>query len=138
MFNIEEWLPFLLAKTHQHTLTLMRSALDEFKLTPPQFVTLAFLWRRDGINQQELGTLMNVDRTTISGLLERLERLELVQRGQDPRDRRSWVIFVTKKGKALKEKLLPKLDHVSKEISRTLTLKEQETLIKLLNKIRLA
>jgi len=138
VFNIEEWLPFLLAKAHQHTHTLMRSALDDFKLTPPQFVTLAFLWRRDGINQQELGTLMNVDRTTISGLLERLERLELVQRGQDPRDRRSWVIFVTKKGKALKEKLLPKLDRVSKEISRTLTLKEQETLIKLLNKIRLA
>jgi len=135
--NIEEWLPFLLAKAHQYTYTLLRSELEKYKLTPPQFVTLAFLWRRDGLYQQELGNLMNVDRTTIGGILERLEKLELVQRGQDPRDRRSTVIFVTKKGKALKEQILPTLEKVNTEINRTLSLEEQETLVKLLNKIRL-
>lgn len=135
--NIEKWLPFLLAKAHQHTNALMRLALDDYKLTPPQFAALAFLWQKEGLNQQELGSLMNVDRTTIGGTLERLERLELVQRGQDPRDRRSWVVFVTKKGKRLRENILPSLKKVSNEIDRNLTLMEQETLAILLDKIRL-
>jgi len=135
--NIEVWLPFLVAKAHQHTHSLMRSALEPFHLTPPQFATLAFLWRRDGLNQQELGNLMNVDRTTISGILERLERLEVIQRGQDPRDKRSWVVFVTKKGKALQDKILPELDKIQREISKKLSPEEQQTLSLLLNKLRL-
>lgn len=137
MLDMEKWLPFLLAKAHQHTHTLMRLTLEQFKLTPPQFAALAFLWRRDGLNQQELGSLMKVDRTTIGGILERLERLELVQRGQDPRDRRSWVVFVTKKGKALQAKIVPELATVSNEINKSLSLKEQQTLTRLLKKIKL-
>ena len=137
MFDIEQWLPFLAAKTHQYTHNLMRLVLEPFKLTPPQFATLAFLWRRDGLNQQELGSLMNVDRTTIGGILERLEKLELVQRGQDPRDGRSWVVFVTRKGKILREKILPELKQVSAEINSKLSLQEQETLMMLVNKLRL-
>ena len=137
MKDIEKWLPFLLAKSHQHTHTLIRSALEEFRLTPPQFMALAFLWRRDGLNQQELGSLVNMDRTTVSGILERLERLELVQRGQDPRDRRSWVIFVTKKGHSLRQKIMPSLAQVENELNRALAPEEQEILIKLLNKLRL-
>jgi len=136
LFDIEKWLPFLLAKGHQAAHTLMKNSLDEFGLTPPQFATLAFLWKTDGINQHELGCLMKVDRTTISGILERLERLEFVSRGMDPRDRRSYVLFVTKKGKKLYDRLVPALNNVNEEISLRLTGPEQEQLALLLKKLR--
>lgn len=136
MFDIEEWLPFLLAKSHQITFNLMKSAVEQFGLTPPQFATLSFLWKGDGMNQQQLGCLMNVDRTTIGGIVERLEKLEYVTRDSDPEDRRSWVVFVTDKGRNVEIEILRELKSVIKAIDSKLTMQEKEQLIKILNKLR--
>lgn len=136
MFDIEEWLPFLLAKSHQLTFGLMKSSVEKFGLTPPQFATLAFLWKKDGLNQQELGNLMNVDRTTIGGIVERLEKLGLVKREEDPEDRRSQVVFTTPEGDGIREEILNGLDKVRKALGERLTITEQEQLCGLLNKLR--
>jgi len=136
LFDIERWLPFLLAKSHQMTFNLMKNAVEPYGLTPPQFATLSFLWKCDGINQQQLGCLMSVDRTTIGGIVERLEKLEYVMRGNDPEDRRSWVVNVTAKGKSLKEEVLKDLDNVTEAIDSKLTEEEQVQLTAILKKLR--
>ncbi len=138
MFDIEEWLPFLVAKSHQAAFTMMRDALEKHGLTPPQFATLAFLWKSDGINQQELGALVNIDRTTIGGILDRLERLELVRRGMDRRDRRSYVLYVTDRGKSIQKQILGSLEQVRETISSALTPAERDELVRLLKKLRTA
>ncbi len=136
MFDIENWLPFLLAKSHQHTCGLMKSCVEKFGLTPPQFATLAFLWKKDGLNQQELGNLMNVDRTTIGGIVEKLEKLGLVKREVDLADRRSQVLFTTPKGDGIREEILDGLGQVKLALGDRLTPEEQEQLRALLNKLR--
>lgn len=136
MFDIEEWLPFLLAKSHQITFNLMKNAVEPFGLTPPQFATLSFLWKCDGINQQQLGSLMNVDRTTIGGIVERLEKLEYVARESDPGDARSWAVYVTEKGKSIEADVLKALSNVEKAIDSILAKEEKAQLIKILTKIR--
>lgn len=136
MFDIENWLPFLLAKSHQLTFGLMKSTVEQFELTPPQFATLAFLWKRDGLNQQELGNLMKVDRTTIGGIVERLEKLGLVKREGDPADRRSQVVLITPEGDSIREEILHELSKVKKAVSLRLTPEEQEQLRTLLKKLR--
>lgn len=136
MFDIENWLPFLLAKSHQLTFGLMKSSVERFGLTPPQFATLSFLWKKDGLNQQELGNLMNVDRTTIGGIVERLEKLGLVKREEDSSDRRSQVVFMTPEGDRIREEILHGLVKVEIAISERLTSEEQEQLGNLLNKLR--
>ena len=136
MFDIEKWLPFLLAKGHQITFNLMKPAVEEFGLTPPQFATLSFLWKHDGINQQELGILMCVDRTTIGGIVERLERLGYVRREGDYEDRRSYVLFVTEKGLSIQPKVLEALKNVKRCMDSRLSQDEQEQLIILLKKLR--
>lgn len=136
MFNIEKWLPFLLAKSHQTSFSLMKSAVEPFGLTPPQFATLAFLWKRDGINQQQLGCLMNVDRTTIGGIVERLEKLDYVKRGIDAEDRRSWVVYVTDRGKSLEKEIAGNLQGVINTIDSRISAEEQAQLIVILEKLR--
>lgn len=136
MFDIENWLPFLLAKSHQFTFGLMKSSVEQFGLTPPQFATLAFLWKKDGLNQQDLGNLMNVDRSTIGGIVERLEKLGLVKREEDPADRRSHVVYTTPEGDSIREEILHGLGEVKKAVSERLTPEEQERLRALLNKLR--
>lgn len=136
MFDIENWLPFLLAKGHQITFSLMKNTIEKYELTPPQFATLSFLWKQDGINQQQLGALMNVDRTTIGGIIERLEKLEYVTRDADPYDRRSWVVYVTSRGESLEQEVLQDLDNVRQAIDSRLTQGEQLQLITILRKFR--
>lgn len=136
MFDIEKWLPFLLAKSHQTTFNLMKSAVEPFDLTPPQFATLAFLWKGDGINQNQLGCLMNVDRTTIGGIIERLEKLGYVTRGIDTADRRSWVVYVTDRGKSLEKEIAGNLQGVVNEIDSKISGAEQVQLAVILEKLR--
>lgn len=138
MFSIESWLPFLLAKNHQFTFGLMKKAVEPFDLTPPQFATLAFLWAGDGVNQQELGTKMHVDRTTISGIIERLEKLGYVQRDESPEDGRSYKLFVTKKGREIQKPVLSQLQEVQNHLDMSLSRDEQDQLLVLLQKLRTA
>lgn len=136
MFEIEQWLPFLLAKSHQITFSLMKAAMEEFGLTPPQFATLAFLWQGDKTNQHDLGALMCVDRTTISGIVDRLDKLALISREEDPADRRSYVLCVTDKGSALRDRVIKALESVQNVIDEKLTRDEQAQLRELLGKLR--
>lgn len=106
MYDIEKSLGFLLAKVYQRTFATFKSELDPYELTPPQFGILRFLWQQDGITQIELSEKCQVDRTTLGGLLDRLERNGLVERHKHPNDRRAHQIRLTSKGKELETPLI--------------------------------
>lgn len=136
MFDIENSVAFLLAKCHQKAFNIFKEKLDPFNLTPPQFATLAFLWKKDAVSQVQLGSLMGVDRTTISGIVDRLERLELVERHSDTDDRRSWVLVLTEKGKGLQAELIPIAKEFNISLTRPLAEEDATELVTMLRKIR--
>ncbi|KKM11702.1 MarR family transcriptional regulator [Clostridiales bacterium PH28_bin88] len=136
IFDIEESLGFLLAKNHQRAASLFREALEPYDITPPQFATLAILWRQDGLSQTKLCSLANMDRTTLGGIIDRLEKQELAVRKDDPEDRRTYLIYLTPKGKDLQNILSQVAEKTNKTISANLTLAEKEQLVKLLKKMR--
>jgi MarR family transcriptional regulator, organic hydroperoxide resistance regulator len=57
-------------------------------LTAPQMNALEELTREDGLSLQELSRRMSLSHSTVSGIIDRLERRELVGREPDPDDRR--------------------------------------------------
>lgn len=135
MFEIENSLGFLLAKCHQKAFSIFRAKLEQYNITPPQFAALSFLWRNSGINQIQLGELMDADKTTISGILDRLEKLQLIERRANASDRRSSILFVTEKGKSL-QKELTSIAMSESPITKSLTKEEIHFLISILKKIR--
>ncbi len=68
---------------------------------------MAFLWRKDGMNQQELADMAIKDKSSMTYLIHNLVKLNLVKRIEDKTDRRNKLIFLTPKGKLLQEKLYP-------------------------------
>lgn len=106
MYDIEKSLGFLLAKVYQRTFATFKAELEPYELTPPQFGILRFLWQEDGMSQVELSEKCQVDRTTLGGLIDRLERNGLVERRRHPSDRRVHRIILTPKGKELESPLL--------------------------------
>lgn len=74
-------------------------------IMPPQGAILDILSTSGPLNQLALGEEMGVDKASMVGLIDGLEKLELVERKTDAKDRRAKSIEITTKGK----KLLPKL-----------------------------
>lgn len=96
---------------------------------------LAFLWKNDGSSQIQLGNCMHKDRTTISGIVDRLEKDGLVTRRKNPEDRRTHLIFLTPGGLALRNELENMAALVNSGATFMLTGGEKEQLEIILKKI---
>ena len=135
-FNIEESVGFLIAKAYQRLFSCFRSGLEPYGITPQQFALMAFLWRQDGLSQADLSEKTEVDRTTLSGLIDRLQKLQLVERCRHPADRRIWLVRLTPAGRALEEKLVPVALQVRERLTANLEDSDYRTLCELLKKLR--
>jgi len=135
-FDIEESLGFLIAKCHQKAFQIFREKLLPHNLTPAQFGVLAFLWRKDGQSQIQLGTTIEMDRTTISGVIDRMEKQGLVNRRHHPEDRRAFMIYLTEAGRELEHIISHLSLEANAELTSNLSEKEKEALLVLIKKIR--
>jgi len=136
VFDIENSPGFLLAKCHKIAFQRFKEKLEPYKLTPPQVAALFFLWKKEGISQAQLGDLMQADRTTVSGIIDRLEKRGLVERKGSPSDRRSFTLHITEKGKSLQEELSALARDHNDYLKNSLGKEEGEELIRLLKKLK--
>ena len=110
----------------------------EFGLSDVQFNVMLLLTHQaggGGLSQGQISKMMLVNRANITGLIDRMEKNNLVVRTQAPGDRRSNIVKLTGKSKKLLNKVEPLY---LKKIKNTAILKESEhkQLIKMLEKIR--
>lgn len=86
-------------------------------LTFEMLQTMVFLWRQDGINQQEIATQIFKDKASMTYLINHLETKGLVRRQEDPTDRRNNQIYLTESGKEYGIRVKPILDEIYKTAS---------------------
>lgn len=68
-------------------------------LMPGQPKILEYLWFHDGASQKDIGRECIIDKSTVTSLLKRMEKLELVRKETRPEDQRGVAIFLTDKGR---------------------------------------
>ena len=73
------------------------------EITPEQWTVLIFLWKKDGVTQQELCNATFKDKPSMTRLIVNMERQHLVFRLSDKKDRRINLIHLTQEGKRLEE-----------------------------------
>jgi DNA-binding MarR family transcriptional regulator len=69
------------------------------------YIVLSALDLTPNLTQAELGKALGLDRTTLMSQLDRLERMGLVVRRSDPRDRRARIPEITSEGNAVRLKV---------------------------------
>ncbi|AAW88191.1 MarR family winged helix-turn-helix transcriptional regulator [Aliivibrio fischeri] len=109
--------------------------LKQHGLTVALWPTMMCLWEEEGVTQRDIAEKSKVENSTTTRTLDKLEKLGLVERQADPNSRRSFRIYLTDEGRALKETLLPIPIKVNKEILSSLDLNEQKEMIRLLQKM---
>lgn len=80
----------------------------EWELSPSQFNVLNLLRdAAEGVSQTDLSRELIMHRSNLTGLIDRLEKRDLVKRVADPNDRRVKRVMLTPTGRALIKKVLP-------------------------------
>lgn len=96
--------PGLLINKLAHVMSLdMDRRLKVHDVTISQWAILKQIWQQEGRSQVELQELLGLDGATITGLVQRMIHLDLIQRRPDPSDRRVQRVFLTERGRALEQ-----------------------------------
>lgn len=77
-----------------------------------------------GMSQRQLSDVLVVDRSNVTGLLDRMEKAKWVRRSDAPRDRRVYLVTLTPAGRRLWEKVTPRYLDVVAQVTRGMSVKE--------------
>jgi DNA-binding MarR family transcriptional regulator len=110
--RLENQLCFALyAATRAVTMTY-RERLGPMGLTYPQYLVLTVLWEHDGPTISTLGRALMLDSGTLTPLVKRLETMGLVTRKRRFEDEREVEVWLTSKGRELRDVALGVRAHV--------------------------
>ncbi len=105
------------------------------EITSSQLQVLRRLWQGDGITTSVLTCECASDGGTVTGILDRLERKELIRRERSHADRRVVQIWLTDAGRDLQEPLTNIIEEINQTALTGLNEKEREQLIEALEKV---
>ncbi|MCM3725327.1 MarR family transcriptional regulator [Neobacillus cucumis] len=117
-----------------------REMLSQYKITPPQFVALQWLFEDGDMTIGELSNKMYLACSTTTDLVDRMEKNVLVERVKDPNDRRVVRIHLLEEGKRIIDEVIKKrqayLDEMLKNYTMDQILLLQSSLSKLHQEMR--
>ncbi|MZR30010.1 MarR family winged helix-turn-helix transcriptional regulator [Sneathiella litorea] len=119
---------------------LLRTHIDRrvepYNLTRAKWLALGVLDRREGITQTELADYLELDKSTIGRLLDRLEERGFIRREKDPDDRRILRVFIAETAHPVLSELEQVADDVRQQALSGLSKAEQTQLLTLLGKVK--
>ncbi|MBS4191515.1 MarR family transcriptional regulator [Bacillus sp. FJAT-49705] len=93
-----------------------REILSNYKITPPQFIALQWLFEEGDMTIGELSNKMYLAFSTTTDLVDRMEKNNLVKRVKDPNDRRVVRIHLLEEGERIIEECIKKRQLYLKEV----------------------
>jgi len=105
-YNFNDSFGFIIVKTGRLIENRLRYNFEEenISITPQQWSVLTYLWNEDGISQQKIANVFSKDKTSMTRLLNNMEKNGFIIRKQGTKDKRNKNIFLTELSKELKEK----------------------------------
>jgi DNA-binding MarR family transcriptional regulator len=137
MFGLLGDKPGHLARRFQQIATAVFHAEAEaagYDLTPVQYAALVAVSRNPGIDQATLAGLIAYDRTTITGVVDRLVQKGFLLRRASTRDRRAHALEITGAGQRARSGIEPAVEAAQRIMLRGLNASEAAQLLRLLRK----
>lgn len=116
MSQIEDCVSFLASKASLQISRRARELLAPYGVTPGQYAVLNVLSEGGGVSGAELGSRLVLDSASITGVVDRLEALGLLERRPDESDRRVQRLWVTPKAARQQPDLEQAMDQLQAEV----------------------
>ena len=105
-----------------------------FRSKPAYLGVLMILWDQDGLQASKLGKKVGLEPSSMTGMIDRMERDGLIERQSDPNDRRALKIFLTKKGRTAQTPVTKVVDEALTSMFEGISDQEMETTKKVLKR----
>jgi DNA-binding MarR family transcriptional regulator len=131
---VEDRFIFLISKVCQKLIINLQKSFSEngIEVTPIQGMLLFFLQKNNGSSLTQISQGLMLENPTVTGLIDRLEKLGYVKRSDHPSDRRVYLVHITEKGKKVANKALPIVKKLNEEIKKGYSKEEVENFKKIL------
>jgi DNA-binding MarR family transcriptional regulator len=132
--GIEDRFIFLISKVCQKLIINLQKAFSEsgVVVTPIQVMLLFFLQKNNGSSLTQISQGLMLENPTVTGLIDRLEKLGYVKRSDHPNDRRVYLVHITEKGNKVANKALPIIKKLNEQIKEGYSKNEIENFKKVL------
>ena len=135
MQSFDDSLPITLYRTLDAVMPAYRELFTRHNITEPQWRILRVLWSSDSVNSVELSRRTLLTTPSLVGILDRMEKKDLVSRIRSTTDRRNVHLVATAESRELQRTVTPQLEAIHAQVEKTVSQTELETLKHLLNKI---
>ena len=133
--ELKECINFLLTCAQHNVFHFLSLKLQEYDVTPSQYGVLSCLWGKSHATPKQIAEILSLETSTISGVLDRMQKKDLIDRVINKEDRREVQVIITEKGKALEKPITKIIDEVNevvlKDFSNEDILKLKESLRKI-------
>jgi len=124
--RVEDCISFVIGKAAQQVARRARALLAPHGVTPVQYAVLKALGHDAALSGTEIGRRMVLDSASVTGVIDRLESLGLVERRPDPNDRRAQLIAPTSRAKQRLPLLDAAMDRLNAEAAAVLKTDKDE------------
>ncbi len=114
---------------------VQNSHMHGLEISLDQWLVLGPVWKNDGISQKDIAEYCGKDKTSITKIIDTLEKKNLVVRVTDQLDHRVKRVVLSQKGRELFLSALPVMAQTRDELRSGISDKEIEALKTILNKI---
>ena len=134
-YRLEHQVGYWLRRAYQRHMAIFAGIMSDLDLTSMQFAALVKLHELKAVSQTELGRLTGMDRATISGVVARLKRRNLVLYKPDPLDKRSRIIALTPAGDTLLHEAMQRIGRVTEQTLEPIGSADRDSLRAILQKM---
>ena len=113
---LQSCINYLLTVAQHQVFQAFSAGLGPFNITPGQYGVLGCLWERGPCTPKEIAQILQLENSTISGVLDRMQKRGLIDRIVDPNNRRSIRVVPTEEGLALKDAVLKVIDQLNVQL----------------------
>lgn len=133
--SLKNCINYLFTVAQHEIFQTFSEGLAPFNITPGQYGVLRCLWEDGPCTPKELAQTLRLETSTISGVLDRMEKKGLVERVIDKKDRRSVRVMATREGLAMQEDVLRVIDQLNEQVLCNFEPESRETLLDCLRQI---
>ena len=128
--ELNQCINYLLTTSQHRVFQEVSKRLENYDVTPVQYGVLHCLWKDDKTTPKEIASELKLENSTISGILDRMEKKNLLKRQVSTEDRRYIEVVLTEKGASLEKPVLDTIDQANLDILASIPEEEQQILKK--------
>lgn len=126
-----------IAHIYRSNLAYMVKELEDYRIGSGQFDFLMVLYHKDGVSQESLAKILKVSKASSTRAIQSLEKEGYVYRQRDENDHRAYKVYLTEKGKEIRDVVLEKLISFVDTLLSDFTPEEKEFFRQLVQKAAL-